>query len=98
VARDREHITLSHASSDPRYRYFPELKEEKYNTMLSFPIMDRNRLYGVINYNSTSMKSFHDDNLYFISIINNLILAAIKLSQAPVSGKQTRKACCRKDM
>jgi signal transduction protein with GAF and PtsI domain len=81
VARDKESISLSHASRDPRYKYFPELQEEKYNTMLSFPIMDRSRLYGVINYNSISMKTFHDDNLYFISIINNLILAALKLRQ-----------------
>jgi transcriptional regulator with GAF, ATPase, and Fis domain len=87
VARDKERIILSHASLDPRYRYFPELQEEKYNTMLSFPIMDKNRLYGVINYNSTSMKTFHDDNLYFISIINNLILAAIKLRQEVSSPK-----------
>jgi transcriptional regulator with GAF, ATPase, and Fis domain len=82
VARDREPISLSHASRDPRYKYFPELREEKYNSMLSFPIMDRDRLYGVINYNSISMKTFHDDNLYFISTINNLILAALKLRQA----------------
>jgi putative methionine-R-sulfoxide reductase with GAF domain len=81
VARDREHIALSHASRDPRYRYFPELREEKYNTMLSFPIKDKDQLYGVINYNSTSMKTFHNENLYFISIINNLIMAAIKLRQ-----------------
>jgi putative methionine-R-sulfoxide reductase with GAF domain len=79
AASNREVIRLSHASQDPRYKYFPELQEERYNTMLSIPIMDRDLLYGVINYNSTSMRSFHDDNLYFISIINNLILTAIKL-------------------
>jgi putative methionine-R-sulfoxide reductase with GAF domain len=81
AAKNKKAISLSHASHDPRYKYFPELKEERYNTMLSIPIMDKSKLYGVINYNSTSMKSFHNDNLNFISIINNLILTAIKLRE-----------------
>jgi transcriptional regulator with GAF, ATPase, and Fis domain len=92
VARDKEPISLSHASRDPRYKYFPELREEKYNTMLSFPIMERNRLYGVINYNSISMKTFHDDNLYFISIINNMILAAIKLREGNLTKRITNNS------
>jgi putative methionine-R-sulfoxide reductase with GAF domain len=92
VARDKEGIILSHASQDPRYRHFPELREKKYNSMLSFPIMDKNHVYGVINYNSISMKTFHDDNLYFISIINNLILAAIKHRQEMASEKYPDKA------
>jgi transcriptional regulator with GAF, ATPase, and Fis domain len=91
VAREKESISLSHASRDPRYKYFPELQEEKYNTMLSCPIMDKIHLYGVINYNSISMKTFHDDNLYFISIINNLVLAAIKLRQGAASEKTPRQ-------
>jgi len=34
---------------------------------------------GVINLNSTTMKTFSDDEIYFISIIANLILSAVKL-------------------
>jgi len=79
VARDRQHIALSRASQDPRYKHFPELQEDKYNSMLSFPIADKKDVYGVINLNSTSMKTFSDDEIYFVSIIANLILTAVKL-------------------
>ncbi|MSM38965.1 MAG: GAF domain-containing protein [Geobacter sp.] len=79
VARDRQHISLNRASQDPRYKYFPELQEEKYNSMLSYPIADKSAVYGVINLNSTSMKTFSEDEIYFISIIANLILTAVKL-------------------
>ena len=58
VAREMQHIALSRASQDPRYKSFPELQEEKYNSMLSFPITDKKNIYGVINLNSTSMKTF----------------------------------------
>ncbi len=79
VARDRQHISLTRASQDPRYKNFPELQEEKYNSMLSFPIADKQDVYGVINVNSTTMKTFSDDEIYFVSIIANLILSAVKL-------------------
>jgi signal transduction protein with GAF and PtsI domain len=81
VARDRQYLALSQASKDPRYKNFPELQEEKYNSMLSFPIADKSEVYGVINLNSTSMKQFQDDEIYFVSIIANLILTAVKLRQ-----------------
>lgn len=79
VARDKSHISLTHASQDPRYKNFPELHEERYNSMLSFPIADKHESYGVINLNSTSMKTFSEDEIYFVSIIANLILNAVKL-------------------
>ncbi|ABQ27107.1 GAF domain-containing protein [Geotalea uraniireducens] len=89
VARDRQHISLTRASQDPRYKSFSELQEEKYNSMLSFPIADKQDVYGVINLNSTSMKTFTDDEIYFISIIANLILTAVKLRQKVASGNVT---------
>jgi signal transduction protein with GAF and PtsI domain len=87
VAKDKQHISLSRASQDPRYKNFPELQEEKYNSMLSFPITDKKDIYGVININSTSMKTFSEDEIYFVSIIANLILTAVKLRKKMASGK-----------
>ena len=86
VGREKQHISLSRASQDPRYKNFPELQEEKYNSMLSFPIADKQDLYGVINVNSTSMKTFSDDEIYFVSIIANLILTAVKLRKKVAAG------------
>jgi signal transduction protein with GAF and PtsI domain len=91
VARDKQHISLSRASQDPRYKHFPELQEEKYNSMLSFPITDKKEVYGVINLNSTSMKTFSDDEIYFVSIIANLILSAIKIRRKVASARNTEK-------
>jgi len=79
VAKNREYISLNRASQDPRYKSFPELQEERYNAMLSFPIADKSELFGVINLNSTSIKTFSEDEIYFVSIIANLILTAVKL-------------------
>jgi transcriptional regulator with GAF, ATPase, and Fis domain len=61
----------------------------KNNSMLSFPITDKKDVYGVINLNSTSMKTFPDDEIYFVSIIANLILTAVKLRRKVASAKNT---------
>jgi len=89
AAREKQHISITKASQDPRYVNFPELNEERYNSMLSFPITDKHDVYGVINLNSTSMKIFTDDEIYFVSIIANLILTAVKLRKMVAAGKNS---------
>ena len=79
VAREMRPLNLSNASRDPRFKVFPELNEDKYNAMLSFPITDKKDIYGVINLQSTSVRHFTEDEIHFVSIIANLILSAIKL-------------------
>lgn len=92
VAREMHPLNLSKASQDPRYKVFPELNEEKYNSMLSFPITDKKDVYGVINLQTTSMRTFPEDEIYFVSIIANLILSAIKLRRKIASSKNTVKS------
>lgn len=91
VAREMQPINLNRASQDPRYKVFPELNEEKYNSMLSFPITDKKDVYGVINLQTTSMRSFPEDEIYFVSIIANLILSAVKLRRKAASARTSRK-------
>jgi signal transduction protein with GAF and PtsI domain len=92
VARDMTPMNLSRASQDPRYRVFPELHEEKYNSMLSFPITDKKEIYGVINLQTTSMRTFQEDEIYFVSIIANLILSAIKIRRKAASSRSPEKS------
>jgi putative methionine-R-sulfoxide reductase with GAF domain len=86
VARTGEHISLNKASQDPRYKNFAELQEDRYNAMLSWPIADKTNIFGVINLNSTSIKTFSEDEMYFVSIIANLILTALKLRRRFAAG------------
>ena len=92
VAKEKQYIALANASQDPRYKQFPELQEEKYNAMLSVPIADKKEVYGVINLNSTAIKNFSDDEIYFISIIANLILTAVKLRRRVAAARSTTPA------
>ena len=67
-----------------------ELPEEKFNFMLSFPISDKQGVYGIINVDSTTMKRFSEDEIYFVSIIANPIVSAVKLRKRFASGEPGR--------
>jgi signal transduction protein with GAF and PtsI domain len=91
VAKTGEFLAVTNATQDPRYKKFAELQEEKFNSMLSFPIADKNGVVGVINLNATSMKKFQEDEIYFVSIIANLILTALKIRRKVAASREERK-------
>lgn len=91
VAKTMQPLNLSNASKDPRYKVFSELNEEKYHSMLSFPISDKKEVYGVINVQTTSVRTFPEDEVYYVSIIANLILSAIKIRKAVEAKKQAQQ-------
>jgi signal transduction protein with GAF and PtsI domain len=68
-------------SKDPRYRYFAETKEEQYKikTMYSYPIFLGEKPFGVLNLQTVVAREFSEDEIYFMSVIANLILGAVKM-------------------
>lgn len=92
VAKSMQPLNLSNASKDPRYKVFSELNEEKYHSMLSFPITDKKEVYGVINVQTTSVRTFPEDEVYYVSIIANLILSAIKIRKTIEAKRQASQS------
>lgn len=74
-------LLIEDVSSDDRYKYFPETKEEQYKikTMYSYPIFVDDKPFGVLNAQTVVLKEFHEDEIYFISVIANLVLGAVKM-------------------
>ncbi len=74
-------LLITDVSTDDRYKYFPETKEEQYKikTMYSYPIFVDDKPFGVLNAQTVVLKEFHEDEIYFISVIANLVLGAVKM-------------------
>lgn len=74
-------LLIPDVSTDGRYRYFPETKEEQYRikTMYSYPIFSGTEPFGVLNAQTVVSREFSDDEIYFVSVIANLILGAVKM-------------------
>ncbi|MBI5048110.1 MAG: GAF domain-containing protein [Deltaproteobacteria bacterium] len=79
AAKEGKSIYIKDVSKDKRYKKFSELREQNYTSMLSHPIIHRGDLFGVLNVQTVAPKEFQEDELYFVSVIANLLLGAIRI-------------------
>ncbi|MBI3397655.1 MAG: GAF domain-containing protein [Deltaproteobacteria bacterium] len=79
AAKEGKPIYVKDVSQDPRYKKFSELREQDYKSMLSHPIIHKGKLFGVLNVQTVAIKEFQEDEMYFVSVISNLILGAIRM-------------------
>lgn len=71
VAIDRE------AYKDPRFKYFPELKDEKFQSFLSVPMLAKNEVIGVLNVKTRAPRRYTPQQIRLLSAIAAQTAAAI---------------------
>lgn len=71
VAIDRE------AYNDPRFKYLPELKDERYHSFLSVPMLAKNEVIGVINVKTRSPHRYSPQQIRLLSAIAAQAAAAL---------------------
>src|SRR6266550_2560540 len=70
------------ALNDPRFRYFPDLEEEKFQSTMTVPIIAKDRhLIGVISMHAIAPYEFTDQHQTFVSNIAALVASAIENAQ-----------------
>lgn len=74
-------LLIDDVSTDGRYKYFPETKEEQYKikTMYSYPMFSGSEPFGVLNAQTVVKREFTEDELSFVAVVANLILGAVKV-------------------
>lgn len=83
VALHRTPVFLKdEAMDDPRFYYFPELEEEKFQSILTVPIITKDRvLLGVITLQAVAPHEFTEEHHKFVSNIAALVASAIENAQ-----------------
>ncbi len=83
VALHRTPVFLKdEAMDDPRFYYFPELEEEKFQSILTVPIITKDRnLLGVITLQAVAPHEFTEEHHRFVSNIAALVASAIENAQ-----------------
>jgi GAF domain-containing protein len=72
-------ILRDEAMKDPRFRYFPELEEEKFQSTMTVPILARDRhLIGVITLHTVAPHEFTNQDQTFVMNIAALAAGAIE--------------------
>jgi two-component system, response regulator PdtaR len=82
VAEHRETVAISaHASTDPRFRMFHDLPEDRYEAFLSVPILCRGRVVGVINLQHRQPHHHTQREVRLITTIGFLVGAELELAR-----------------
>jgi GAF domain-containing protein len=67
------------ALDDPRTKYFPELEEERFQSLLALPVIDRaGEAIGVITAHTEAPREFSDDEVDFLVTSASLVAGAIE--------------------
>ncbi len=69
------------ASQDPRFRFFSELPEDRYEAFLSVPVLCRGRVVGVINLQHQLPHEYTGGEIKLISTIGFLVGAEIEMAR-----------------
>ncbi len=86
VAQHKEAVALGHdAHQDSRFKFVPELSEDKYKSMLSVPLIYRGEVLGVINVRT------ENDHQYTKTQVRLLQSIASQISGAVENSRQYRK-------
>jgi GAF domain-containing protein len=83
VSEHRQPIFIpSDALADPRARYFPEFEEEKYQSMVSVPLIAKDgAVFGVIGLHSQAPRTLTEDDARFVIHSASLVAGAIENAQ-----------------
>jgi len=91
VARERTRVVISgNASDDPRFKFFHNLPEDRYQAFLSVPIIAKKEVIGVINVQHKRVRRYRADELALLTTIANQVGGAIE--NARLYDEMTRKA------
>ncbi|HWC19091.1 MAG TPA: ANTAR domain-containing protein [Terriglobales bacterium] len=82
VAEHRQPVAISgKAYSDPRFRFFNELPEDRFEAFLSVPILSRGRTVGAINLQNRAPYSYSDSEIKLVSSIGLIVGAHIEMAR-----------------
>lgn len=82
VARERKPVSVSkQAYQDHRFKYFPEMHEGEYESMLSVPLVTRGEILGVINIRTRRPHDYSKNQVRLLSGIANQVAGAIERSR-----------------
>lgn len=82
VAKERKPVSVSRqAYQDHRFKYFPEMLEGEYESMLSVPLVTRGEILGVINVRTRRPRDYTKNQVRLLSGIANQVAGAIERSR-----------------
>jgi uroporphyrinogen-III synthase len=82
VAKHRQPVVVArNAAFDPRFQFFNELPEDRFEAFLSVPLLSRGRVVGVINLQNIASHDYSEREISLISTVGFLVGAEIEMAR-----------------
>jgi signal transduction histidine kinase len=82
VAEHREPVAVRrNAMRDPRFKFFNDLPEDRFEAFLSVPLMSRGRLVGVLNLQNRKPHQYSKREISMISTVGTMAGAEIEMAR-----------------
>jgi uroporphyrinogen-III synthase len=89
VAKHHQPVAIaSNAFQDPRFQFFNELPEDRFESFLSVPLLSRGRIVGVINLQNREPHTYSKLEIRLISTIGFLVGAEIEMARLEEKSSQ----------
>lgn len=89
VARYHQPVAIAqNAFHDPRFQFFNELPEDRFESFLSVPVLCRGRLVGVINLQNREPHSYTKQEIRLISTMGYLVGAEMEMARLEEKSSQ----------
>ncbi|HEX8966626.1 MAG TPA: GAF domain-containing protein, partial [Chloroflexota bacterium] len=80
VAAQRRPLVVPDVRREPRFTWVPNLDQERFRSMLSVPIITRERVIGVMNLQTVDVHAFSRDEVEFVETLAAQVAGIIELS------------------
>ena len=84
VGQREEPLNIQDAPNHPRFKHYPEVKEERYHAFLGTPIIHQRKVLGVITMQQSARRKFSEDEEAFLVTLAAQI--ALEISHAETRG------------
>jgi signal transduction protein with GAF and PtsI domain len=92
VAKEQRPLMISHSAfTDPRFKPFTQLPEDRFEAFLSVPIMLRGRLVGVINVQHRLPRPHTPETVSLVEVVGQLVGGAIANAQLYDAAQQRQR-------
>ncbi|MBN1656941.1 MAG: GAF domain-containing protein [Anaerolineae bacterium] len=78
AARAGEPVAIADAGQDPRFKYLPETKETRFQSLLAVPLINQGRVIGAMNVQTRTTHDFSADEVELLSLIADLAAGALE--------------------
>ncbi|MFZ5915624.1 MAG: GAF domain-containing protein [Chloroflexota bacterium] len=78
AAQKGQPVAVADASRDPRFKFLPETRETRFQSLLAVPLVNQSRVIGAMNVQTRAYHEFSGDEMELLSLIADLAAGALE--------------------